>query len=89
MGDFMSLYISDFLGLPVDQLSPYYRQIDELEIAAQQQGKMDTKSVADRLAYKINRMNDVIYMFDYCSNNDLQRIKEVFQTRLQEILATA
>ena len=85
----MSLFISDVLGCQTHELSPYYRQIDEREHEAQKQGQMDKKSVADRLSFKISRMDDIIYMNDYCVNYDLQRIKEVFQNKLQDILATA
>jgi hypothetical protein len=84
----MSLYISDVLGCQPSQLSPYFKSIDEVERQAQREGKMDTKSVVERLSFKISRMDDVIYMYDYCPNSELHRIKEVFADRLREITAT-
>jgi hypothetical protein len=85
----MSLYISDALGCSYAQLTPYFRQIDDLERQAQQNGQTDKISVIGRLSFKINRMEDVIYMYDYCPNSELHRIREVFQNMLQEITATA
>ena len=85
----MSLFISDALGCSYSQLTPYFRQIDDLEIQAQRSGQTDKLSVIGRLSFKINRMDDVIYMYDYCPNSELHRIKEVFQNMLQEITATA
>jgi hypothetical protein len=85
----MGPYISDVLGCKPEQLTPYFKQIDDAEREAQRVGKLDTRSVADRLSFAISRLDEVIYMYDYCPNSDLHRIREVFQTRLQEILATA
>ena len=85
----MSLFISDVLGCKPSQLTPYFQQIDELERQAQSAGQMDVQSVRGRLSFKISRMEDVIYMYDYCPNSELHRIREVFQNRLQEIDAKA